>query len=244
MRQESVRFTLFGSDSHASAAVPVARFDIGEIAASLRLTQQHFRKINKTLNARRSPLSDDTLANMLAGYRQIDKWLADGTDLLAMGNSSLIFEINTLVLCGTSQKRRASFAFQIERSKEYFYDNEEGGIGSLMEWSEFHSTDNIWKKAAGLYIQIMSRPQLFIEGNHRSAALLVSFLLGKEGYPPFVLTARNARELLNQSKQISDLKKHGIGALILLPKLRARLAETLKSTIEPRHRMDCARRPY
>jgi len=213
----------------------VARFNMAEIIWSLKQTQRQFKKINKSLNVLRSPFTNEAVANMVEGYRFIDRLLADGTDLLAMGNSPLVLEVNTLVLCGADSKKRASFVRHIEQNKEYFYSNEEGGIASLMEWKEFHASDNIWKKAAGLYIHVMSQPQLFIEGNHRSAILMVSFLLAREGYPPFVLTPNNAKELLDQSKQLSELKKHGLRTLILLPKLRNQLAKTLKSTLEQRH---------
>lgn len=178
---------------------------------------------------------------MIAGYRFIDQLLAQGTDLFAMGNSPQVLEVNTLVLCGPDPRKRENFIVHIERNKEYFYDNQEGGIGDLMEWNEFHAHDDIWKKAAGLYIHIMSQPQLFIEGNHRSAILMVSFLLGRSGYPPFVLTPNNAKELLDQSIQLSELKKHSLRTLVLLPRLRNQLARTFKDTLERRHRIEVDR---
>jgi hypothetical protein len=49
-----------------------------------------------------------------------------------------------------------------------------------------------WKRAAGVYVRTLSEPELFIEGNHRSGALVMSYILAREGYPPFVLTAENA----------------------------------------------------
>jgi prophage maintenance system killer protein len=216
-------------------AMPVARFNLAEIVCSLDQTQSQFKKINKTLNVRRSQLADEVEANMVEGYRFIDQLLAQGTDLFAMGNSGLLLEINTLVLCGPHKQDRENYILHIEQNRQQFYDDPQGGIGSLMEWCEFHKHDNLWKRAAGLYIQIMSQPQLFIEGNHRSAILVVSFMLGREGYPPFVLTPGNAKELLDQSKEISELKKHSFGALIRTPKLRNKLATTLQRGLDRRH---------
>ncbi len=219
-------------------ATPVARFNMAEIIWTLRQTQRQFKKINKTLNVRHTPFTNEMVSNMIVGYRFVDRLLAQGIDLFAIGNSRLFFEINTLILCGTDAKKRENFSAHIAQNEKYFYDNEGGGIGALMEWNEFHAGDNIWKKAAGLYIHIMSQPQLFIEGNHRSAILLVSFLLAREGHPPFVLSPSNAKELLDQSKQLSELKKHGLRTLILLPRLRNHLARTLRNTLEVRHRLD------
>jgi len=224
--------------SAASDTTPaVARFDIGEIAWSLQQTQQQFKQINQSLNVRRSQLTSEAVANMVEGYRFVDQLLAQSADLMARGNSSLLFEINTLVLYGAEQKNRDDFALAIERNKEHFYDDQHGGIGSLMQWNDFHANDDIWRKAAGLYIQVLSRPQLFFEGNHRSAILIVSFLLGRKGYPPFVLTPANAKPLLDQSKRLSDLWKNSLSALIQLPPLRKQLASTFKETLRPRHRL-------
>jgi hypothetical protein len=45
------------------------------------------------------------------------------------------------------------------------------------------------RRAAEVYIYILSEPQLFIAGNHRTGALVLSYILAREGRPPFVLTA-------------------------------------------------------
>jgi hypothetical protein len=218
-----------------TSAMPVARFNLAEIAWSLKQTQLQFKTINKTLDGRRSPLTSEIATNMVEGYRYIDQLLAQDIDLFAMGNSGLLLEINALVLCGPDEKKREHYRLHIEQTAEKFYDDQQGGVGSLMEWLEFHTNDNLWKRAAGLYIQITSQSQLFIEGNHRSAILMVSFMLGREGYPPFVLTPDNAKELLDQSKPISDLRKQGFSALIHTPRLRNQLASTLQRGLDQRH---------
>ncbi|MET0377801.1 MAG: hypothetical protein ABW049_02325 [Spongiibacteraceae bacterium] len=215
--------------------MPVARFNIAAIVCSLEQTQLQFKKINKSLNIRRGPLTDESVANMVDGYRFVDRILGQGADLFAMGNSSLLLEINTLVLCGADPENRKNYSVHIEQTRQKFYDDQQGGIGSLMEWCDFHVNDSLWRRAAGIYIQITSQPQLFIEGNHRSAILMVSFMLGRAGYPPFVLTPDNAKELLDQSNPISDLKKYGFSALIQTPRLRNQLAITLQKGLDQRH---------
>jgi hypothetical protein len=226
---------LSNSEPALPLAVAAARFNLAEISRSLNQLQYQFKQLNKSFNVRRSKLTSEVVANMVEGYRFIDQLLVQGTDIMALGNSSLLLEINAIVLCGCDQQKRENFSLHIKQNEEYFYDNQQGDIGSLMEWKEFHASDNIWKKAAGLYIHIMSQPQLFIEGNHRSAVLIVSFLLGREGLPPFVLTIDNAKALLDQSRQLSELRKHSLRKLILLPRLRSQLATTLKVSLERRH---------
>lgn len=220
--------------------MPIARFNIPEICRSLDQTQSLFDRIDKTLNARRGSMPREAVANMVAGYRFIDQLLAEGTNLFAMGNSALLLEINALVLCGSDERDRVNFSLHLAQTRQQFYDDEQGGIGSLMEWYGFHQNDNLWRKVAGLYIQITSQPQLFIEGNHRSAILLVSYLLGREGYPPFVLTPDNAKDLLDQSQSISELKKNGFSALIQAPRLCGQVAAILKRGLERRHSFEAA----
>lgn len=215
--------------------MPVARFDIAEIVRSLEQTQMLFDMIERTLSACRGSMPDESVANMIEGYRFVDRLLGDGTDLFAMGNSALLLEINALVLCGADPNERASFSPHIQQTERKFYEDEQGGIGSLMEWFAFHQNDNLWRRIAGLYIQITSQPQLFIEGNHRSAILIVSYILGREGYPPFVLTPDNAKELLDQSKAIGELKRNGFSMLLQTPRLCGHLASTLRNGLEHRH---------
>lgn len=42
--------------------------------------------------------------------------------------------------------------------------------------------------AAGLYRRIVGAPQLFIEGNQRTATLVATYVLGRGGLPPLVWT--------------------------------------------------------
>jgi hypothetical protein len=68
----------------------------------LRRVPRHFDGINERLGAHRDPLDDVVIGNMIAGYAMVDTLVADGIDLFALGNSTLLLELNTLVLCGTS----------------------------------------------------------------------------------------------------------------------------------------------
>jgi hypothetical protein len=215
--------------------MPAARFDIAEIQRSLEQTRFMFEGASATSDDSCGPMTSEAIANMVEGYRFVDQLLARGENPLAMGNSKLLLEINTLVLCGSGSGDRASFSLHIEQTARKFYDDEQGGIGSLMEWFGLHKHDNIWRRIAGLYIQVTSRPQLFIEGNHRSAILIASYILGQEGYPPFVLTPANAKALLDQSPSVSDLNKHGFSALIQIPRLCGQLATIFREGLEQRH---------
>ena len=62
-----------------------------------------------------------------------------------------------------------------------FYEEREGGIQDLVEWYAGHRGESAWDRAAGVYVRILSKPQLFIEGNHRTGALLMSYILLRDG---------------------------------------------------------------
>lgn len=214
----------------------VGRMNLSEIERTLKKCQVNFARINKSLSSRRSAMTDEVMACMMEGYRFVDEALAEGVDLLALGNSTLLLQLNSLVLLGAEESRRNEFLTHLEETHQYFYNDVQGaGIGALMKWQDYHHNDSLWHKAAGLYIHILSQPQLFIEGNHRTAILLVSYMLVRDGHPPFVLAPKNAKRLLDQSKRIGALKKNSLGMLFRFASIRNDLAGIFRDNLKPRH---------
>lgn len=211
------------------------RLNMPEIEASLAAVQKRFEHINQTLEAQRDALSDEVRENMLAGYRWVDRHLQHGVDLFALGNSEHLLELNSLVLCGTDQGKRNDYAGHIASTETRFYEKRGGGIRALMEWLQRHERASVWARAAGVYIEILTQPELFIEGNHRTGALIMSYLLAREGEPPFVLSVDNAKAYFDPSSLIKGTKRYGLGSLIRLLVLRRRFAELLKRSGNPRH---------
>ncbi|HYB42000.1 MAG TPA: hypothetical protein VEL75_09545, partial [Candidatus Methylomirabilis sp.] len=89
--------------------------------------------------------------------------------------------------------------------------------------------------AAGAHVRILSRPQLFIEGNHRTGALVMSYILMQGGEPPFVLTVDNAAAYFDPSAAIRDADKNGPARLFRLPVIRQRLAALLRDSSDRRY---------
>jgi len=208
------------------------RLNLSEIDASLRAVQADFGRINATLCAQRDAMSDEVRANLMTGYRHVDEALTKGIDLFGLGNSKHLLELNILVLCGTDQDRRKHFARHIASTERRFYEQEGGGIGTLMEWLQRNNGDDVWKRAAGVYIHILSRPELYIEGNHRTGALIMSYMLAREGQPPFVLTVGNAKAYFDPSTLVQGTKRRSLRMLIRLPKLKTRFANILKDNAD------------
>ncbi len=131
--------------------------------------------------------------------------------------------------------RGAGAAFQRAATEKRFYDQEGGGIRDVVEWYDLHRANSVWRRAAGVYISILSEPQLFIEGNHRTGALVMSYILAREGRPPFVLTADNAQAYLDPSSLITETRKHSLVALFRIPKIKRYFANFLKEQADQKY---------
>jgi len=197
------------------------------VAEVLRRTQREFDAINARLGAQREPMSDRVVENVLGGYAFIDDLVAAGVDVFAMGNLKHLLELNTIVLCGTDRARREQYARHREATERRFYEEPDGGIQDLVEWYAAHRGDPVWHRAAGAFVRTLSKPQLFVEGNHRTATLVMSYILLVDGLPPFVLSPENAVAYFEPSTVLRDTDKKSAAALFRLPGLTRSLARLL-----------------
>ncbi|PRA27918.1 hypothetical protein [Pseudomonas poae] len=204
------------------------RLDLPAIERALREVQGRFAALSQDFTEPRDPLTDEVLQNVLEGYALIDDYVARGVDLFDLQQLNLMLEINATVLCGKDPARRLEYAPHLAATEERFFNNVEGGIKDLHSWYCRHHSESVWKRAAGVYVRVLSKPQLFIEGNHRSGSLIVSYLLMREGLPPFVLTLDNAEGYFNPSSVIRNSAKHGVKALYELPKIKKKYAAFLE----------------
>jgi hypothetical protein len=209
------------------------RLHLPRIEQILCDVQRAFPDINARLQSKREAMSDRIVANMLDGYAFIDRLLAEQVDILEMGKLKLVLEINHMVLCGADEAERRHAHRHISAAEERFYDDDVGGIRDLMGWYEQHRGTSVWHRAAGSYVRILSEPQLFVEGNHRSGALLMSYILAREGKPPFVLTAENAEAYFRPSTLIRVTPKSVLMSLWRMPRLVTNLSRFLEQTSDP-----------
>ena len=207
----------------------MTRLNIDAIRSCLVDTQKNFKKINATLTVKRKPPSDEVIENLVAGYAKIDEYFATGTELFAMGNSHLFLELNHIVLYHSAAISIEENKSQFKATKNHFYDVKNGGIGALMEWLELNRYSNVWKKSAGVFTHILSQPQLFLEGNHRTGSLIMSYLLMREGHAPFVLSYDNAKHFFEPAELTKKRhKKTLVDEFIHLPKETRKFAKLLK----------------
>jgi hypothetical protein len=123
---------------------------------------------------------------MVEGYRFVDGLLADGRDPLAQGESRSLLEINHIVLCGLSPERRTENEEHVAATEARFYDDHEAGADGFYDWLKRSRGGLPEEFAARLYVRMVSSPQMFIEGNQRTATLCASHVLAAHGEPPLV----------------------------------------------------------
>lgn len=226
---------LAGADRRGASASAPARLNLSAIESSLRAVQKGFGRINRTLSTPRDPLSDRVLGQLLAGYRQVDQWLEQGLDPFALGQSGQLLKLNALVLWGESDPAGSDARRQLQATEEQFYATGDGGIGELVSCYQLLETQSIWRRSARVYIQILSQPQLFLEGNHRTGSLVMSYLLARAGKPPFVLSVENAKAYFDPSALVKSARKHSLRMLLERPKLVKRFAALLRESAHSGH---------
>lgn len=210
------------------------------IEASLRAVQRDFPRINESLQNRREEMADEIVANMVAGYQFVDHLVAERSELFAMGHLRWMLELNSLVLCGRDVRERERYARHLAATEKHFYGDRDYGIRDIVEWYELHKSESVWKRAAGVYIRVLSEPQLFIEGNHRTGALIVSRILAMDSQPPFVLSVDNAKAYFDPSTLITKTSKRGLAMLFRMPKLKKQFARFLEAQADDRYLLDGA----
>ena len=221
-----------GPRGRAEGGPASARIDLVTVEAALRRVQRGFEPLNDRLTSRREPLSDPVVENMLAGYALVDELVSARVDLFAMGNLKYLLELNTIVLCGTDPRRRERYARHIEATERHFYEERDGGIQDVVEWYAGHQQESAWSRAAGIYVRILSKPQLFLEGNHRTGALVMSHILLGDGQPPFVLSVENAGLYFDPTLTVKDTEKKSPAMLFRLLGVKSRLTGLLRDVAD------------
>jgi hypothetical protein len=207
------------------------RLNLQAIEQSLRDVQREFPKINEILQSRRDSMTNAVLDNMLAGYAFVDRAVADGIDLFTLRHATALLELNHLVLCGLDEQVRQEYQTHIEATTQRFHEQEECNIDDILRWYYRHEDESPWKRAAGVYVRMLSQPQLYIEGNHRTGALIMSYILMRDGKAPFVLTVDNAKAYFDPSTLIKETKKTATTLLTKLPRMKKRFANFLREHV-------------
>jgi len=180
------------------------------------------------LHSRRDSMSDEVVENMMAGYGLVDKVLADDTDIVTSKHAAYLLELNHTVLCGLDPRARKEHQRHVDATITRFYTQTEFNIETILRWYRDHRSESPWKRAAGVYVRLLSQPQLYIEGNHRTGALIMSSILARDCTPPFVLTVENAKAYFDPSTLMKETKKTALTELVKFPGMKKRFANFLR----------------
>jgi len=195
------------------------RLHLGRIEGELRDVQSDFPAINALLNCRRDEFTDTVRQNMLAAYEFLDAIVNDDLDLFSDEGLEALLQLNHLVLLGRGYDPR-EFGRHINVTRRQFFVNFRQYVKPIRRWYRKHETDNPYKVASQVYVGVLSQPQLYQEGNHRTGSLIASGILLQNGCPPFVLTRKNAVAYFNPSSEIKFTDKRTIRGRLRLPKYR------------------------
>ncbi len=195
------------------------------------------------LGAPADPLGDRMQRRLLAAYALLDDAVAAGLDLLAPGQSRALLRINHTILYGPRGRREPDNVRALEASERRFYDGDSlarprgvnGGVADLVAWCETHRRLPTTERAAGVYVRTLCAPQLFVEGNHRSAMLFASHELLHGGRPPFVLCVDNVAPLRDCSVEIGRVARGGLISWARARRLRRRVASVIRASADPAH---------
>ena len=206
------------------------RLRMGRIEQELKDVQRHFSSINAALKIRRDDFTDDVRQNMIAAYEFLDAIVHDDVDLFSDQGLEALLALNHLVLLGRGYDSRA-FVRHISATRERFFANFRQYVKPIRRWYRKHGTANPFKVAAQVYVGVLSHPQLYQEGNHRTGALIASGILLQSGLPPFVLTRQNAIAYFNPSTEIKFTDKRTIRGKLRLPKYRRQFRDFLRRNV-------------
>jgi len=205
--------------------------NIERIQNNFEEVKEKFQEINLKIQVPRDEFNDFVAGNMLLAYEKLNKILISKMNLFSDKNVLEIIELNHTVLCGNDETLRYEFKTHLEATKKKFFE----GLRPVKKWFNKHDgKDSALKVAAEIYVGMLSQPQMFIEGNHRTGSIVASWILLRGGYPPFVLTYKNAESYFNPSSQIKFSDKRVIRDKLKLPKYEKSFKDFLEKNIKKR----------
>jgi hypothetical protein len=213
--------------------LPWLRLDLDEIARSIQLTAGLADAGVLGSTSADEPMTPETLANVFEGFRFIDTLLASRTEIFRYGRSGVLLELNHIVLCGTDPERRAQYARHLAETERAFYEEREG-IGAFHDWFQRHAAQPPRALAAGVFAYLLSAPQLFIEGNSRTAALLAGYLLARGGLPPLVVTPRWLGRYREAVGRCSAIRREAFAGGLAVTRAAHQVEAFLAESADPR----------
>jgi hypothetical protein len=202
-------------------------FNIETISASLYGFLEDFPRINGQLAMQREDFTPVMAENIIEAYRFLNGLLQKGMDLFTPAGLYALLEMNHLVLCGSDQDTRSQYYQHLMETRKSYLKR----IKPIKEWvlNNKESADAC-KLATGFYSRMLSRPQLFLEGNHRTGNILLNYLLLSKGSNPYIPNVEDAHLYLDISGDIKFTNKDkALENTLKMPGHRKRFQEFLQN---------------
>ena len=214
----------------------ILRLDLVKVEKSLNQVEENWKKIDDELDLRKigrkdTPFNADIKEKMMSAYGFLDILLSEGIEPFSKESLAEICELNNLVHYGLDSRLRQEYAKAIDANSKKYYRN----IDPILHWYTNHmkKEPHPLKVAAEIYVAILGHPQLFIEGNHRTGSIISSWINMYHGYPPFVLSLKNAIPYFEPSAEIKKFAdKSTWRGRSRLPKYRKSFKEFWEKNID------------
>ncbi len=181
------------------------RINLLMVGYSLQEVEDYWDEIDDALDeqriGRKDKFSDVLRRNVVSAYEYLDALVGAGIRPFSRESLPHMLTLNKRVHYGTDARLMDEYSQAIKANEQdFFYP----GIERIYDWVKRHRQrgDHPLKIAAEVYVAILSRPQLFNEGNHRTGTLISDWISLYYGFPPFVLSVDNALAYFEPSAQI------------------------------------------
>jgi hypothetical protein len=194
------------------------RLNLKLIDQSLESVGVHWKEIDDELEKRKIGRKDvftEVICNrLMVAYDYLDKLLEKGAEPFSQNSIAEMLVLNDKIHYGSDSQLQREYQSATKASTEQFFKR----IDLISNWYDKHKKrgDHPLKLASEVYVSILARPQLFIEGNHRTGNLIANWISVYYGYAPFVLSADNAIAYFDPSAKI----KHFANKLSMIGKLQ------------------------
>lgn len=207
-------------------------FALAAIDECLRAFQESFASINDRLAIRREDLTEAMVAQIVEAYGFLNRLLEKQMDLFTPAGLHGLLELNHIVLCGTDKATRTQYYSHLEETRRSFLRQ----IKPIRDWVLRKRKDtDPYELATGFYSRQLSRPQLFLEGNHRTGNIILNYLLISKGSAPYIVTVEDALHYLDISGDIKYTENGNyLDTALRMPGHRKRFRSFLKRHVDER----------
>lgn len=208
-----------------------ATFALTAIETSLHEFQCAFPAINDRLAIRREDLTLEMVSNIVEAYRFLNTLLEKEMDLFTPAGLHALVELNHIVLCGVDARTRSEYYTHLQETRRSFLRQ----IRGIKDWvMRKRNESDPWRLATGFYSRALSRPQLFLEGNHRTGNIILNYLLVSKSAPPYIVSATTALPYLDISGDIKFTENgNHLDTALRMPGHRKRFRAFLQDAADP-----------